>query len=287
MTRTALDKEKWILAGIATALLFALYFGGRTTPRSSPQASQRDTSHRHEGFDIAAYLDSAKVRLAPSGLELVSAMEKALAGNSDPGRRIAILRDLAAYWRDSARNPIANLWFTGEYAKLENTEKTLNFAAHSYLSELRGESDPELKGWMAAQARSLFKSSLTLNPANDSTTVGFGSTFFFGTPDGGTPMEGILKIREVAERDTTNLFAQFMLGYGGLVSGQYDRAVERFERVLRREPGNMEAIFLMAEACERAGDRKKAVQWYETGRNMIDNPDVKRAINEKIASLQP
>ena len=36
MTRTALDKEKWVWAGIATALLFALYFGGRTTPRSGP-----------------------------------------------------------------------------------------------------------------------------------------------------------------------------------------------------------------------------------------------------------
>jgi len=286
MTRTALDKEKWVLAGIATALLFALYFGGRTTPRSGPAAAKSDTSHRHEGFDIAAYLDSAEVRLSPSGRDMVSAMDKALAGKTDPTRRIAILRDLATYWRDSARNPVAALWFTGEYAKLENTEKSLNFAAHSYLSELRGESDPELKGWMAAQARSLFKASLTLNPANDSATVGFGSTYFFGTPEGGTPMEGILKIREVAERDSTNLFAQFMLGYGGLVSGQYDRAVERFERVLRREPGNMEAIFLMAEACERAGDRKKAVQWYETGRRMIDNPDVKRAIDEKIATLQ-
>ena len=99
-------------------------------------------------------------------------------------------------------------------------------------------------------------------------------------------MEGILKIREVAERDSTNLFAQFMLGYGGLVSGQYDRAAERFERVLKREPGNKEAVFLMAEACERSGNREKALYWYRVGREQVDNPDVIRAIDEKIASLQ-
>lgn len=276
-----------MVAGIAAALLFGLYFGGRTTPRGGTASARADTSHRHQGFDIATYLDSARARLPAYGQHTVTAMQKALDGSAAPDRRIGILRDLAAFWRDSTPNPIASLWYTGAYAKLENTEKSLNFAAHSYLSELRGESDPELKGWMAAQARSLFNASLTLNPANDSATVGLGSTYFFGTPDGGSPMEGILKIREVAERDSTNLFAQFMLGYGGLVSGQFDRAAERFERVLRREPGNMEAVFLLAEACERAGDKRKAIQWYQTGRRMIDNPDVKRAIDEKIASLQP
>ena len=99
-------------------------------------------------------------------------------------------------------------------------------------------------------------------------------------------MEGILKIREVADRDSTNLFAQFMLGYGGLLSGQYDRAMERFEKVLDKEPGNKEAVFLLAESAERSGNREKALRWYREGRKLVDNPDVIRAIDEKIASLQ-
>ncbi len=37
------------------------------------------------------------------------------------------------------------------------------------------------------------------------------------------------------------MYAQFMLGVGGIESGQYDKAIERLTTVVRREPGNVEA----------------------------------------------
>lgn len=287
MTFNGLDREKWMVLGIAGVLILVLFLGGRRTPGQRPTAArQADSSHTHQGFDIAAYLDTSLARLDANRAEQARAMTQTLSRVDDDRMRKDILGDLADFWRDSARNTLAYLWYTGEGAKLENSEKSLNFTAHSYLFELRGESDPGLKSWMALQARSLYKAALAINPKNDSATVGFGSTYFFVTTEGGTPMEGILKIREVAERDSTNLFAQFMLGYGGLLSGQYDRAAERFERVLKGEPGNKEAVFLMAEACERSGNREKALYWYRVGRKQVDNPDVIRAIDEKIASLQ-
>jgi lipopolysaccharide biosynthesis regulator YciM len=46
-----------------------------------------------------------------------------------------------------------------------------------------------------------------------------------------------------------------MLGYGGLVSGQNDKAIERFRKVNEMDPGNVEAIFLLAELYERTGDK--------------------------------
>lgn len=287
MTFNGLDREKWIVAGIASILLLVLFLGGRRTPEKGPTADRKpDSAHIHQGFDIAAYLDTSLARLGEPQAERARTMTQALTRAGNDRMRQDIQNDLADFWRDSARNTLAYLWYTGERAKLENSEKSLNFAAHSYLFELRGESDPGLKSWMALQARSLYQASLALNPKNDSATVGYGSTYFFVTAEGGTPMEGILKIREVAERDSTNLFAQFMLGYGGLLSGQYDRAAERFERVLKGEPGNKEAVFLMAEACERSGNREKALYWYRVGREQVDNPDVIRAIDEKIATLQ-
>lgn len=287
MTWKGLDKERTLILGIATLLLLVLYIGGRRTAKPGLLAqNQRDTSHQHAGFDIQTYLDSSVSRLSPSLSGRISSMSQALAKAGTGLSRRQILQDLAEIWKDSSQNTLAFLWYTGEQAQLENSEKSLTFAAHSYLFELRGISDPGLKSWMALQARSLYKAALSINPRNDSATVGMGSTYFFVTAEGGTPMEGILPIREVAEKDSNNLFAQFMLGYGGLISGQYARSAERFERVLRQEPDNKEAIFLMAEACERAGDKTKALYWYGVGRKKVNNPDVVRAIDEKIASLQ-
>jgi cytochrome c-type biogenesis protein CcmH/NrfG len=99
-------------------------------------------------------------------------------------------------------------------------------------------------------------------------------------------MEGIMGIREVAQRDSSNMFAQFMLGYGGFVSGQYEKAADRFLRVIGSEPENKEAIFLLAETYERLGDKSNAIRWFTEGRRKVDNPEVIKAINEKIKSLQ-
>ena len=176
------------------------------------------------------------------------------------------------------------VYYSGEKAKLENSEKNLNFAAQSMLEELRGISNPELKKWMAIEANDLFSRSLKINPNNDSTIIGLGSTYFFGVP--GAPMEGILKIRAIADKDPNNVFAQFMLGYGGMVSGQTDKAAERFKKVLELDPSNTESIFLLAELYEKAGNNNEAKVWYEKGLKAVKNPELIKALEEKIKTLK-
>jgi tetratricopeptide (TPR) repeat protein len=99
-------------------------------------------------------------------------------------------------------------------------------------------------------------------------------------------MEGIMKIRAVAEKNPKNVFAQFMLGYGGMVSGQNEKAIERFKRVVELDPGNTEAVFLLAELYEKSGDKKQAIEWYEQGLNNVKNPELIKALEEKINSLK-
>ena len=95
--------------------------------------------------------------------------------------------------------------------------------------------------WKALQAKDLFERSLKINPDNDSSKVGLGACYIFGNISA-TPMEGILKIREVVEKDSTNIYAQMMLGNGSLISGQYDKAITRLQTVDRLQPDNVEAI---------------------------------------------
>jgi hypothetical protein len=64
---------------------------------------------------------------------------------------------------------------------------------------------------MAGEAKEMFEKALAINPDNDSTKIGLGSCYLFGNISE-NPMQGIQMIREVADRDTTNMFAQFMLG---------------------------------------------------------------------------
>lgn len=284
-----LKKQQWIAVSAVAVLLFVTFAFGRFSPESkehtdhvegSPAAPNAQPSQ----FDINAYINQLKKDLTPSQSAYLTSLEDALTRGDLVTQKKQNFQAMSDFWKDSARSFLPFIYFYGEKAKLENSEKSLNFAAHSMLEELRGVSDPGLRVWMANEANDLFTRSLKLNPDNDSTVIGQGSTFFFGVS--GAPMEGIMKIRAIAEKDPNNVFAQFMLGFGGMVSGQNDKAIERFLKVIQLDPKNSEAIFLLAELYERANDKKKAVEWYEQGKKFVENPELQKALDEKIKSLK-
>lgn len=227
--------------------------------------------------------------MTPSQLSFVDRLKHSVIRGDVKAQQLSADRLLARFWEDSVADgylPFA--YYTGEAAKLENTEKSLTFAARIFLRGARGEEDERLKGWMARNAKDLYEKALELNPNNDSTKVGLGASYIFGAPaDNPTEvMQGIQRILEVARRDSTNMYAQFMLGVGGMESGQYDRAIDRLNTVIRHEPGNVEALLLLAGAYQQKGDKTEAVKCYTAARKLIDDPGMIGAIDKQIQSLQ-
>jgi cytochrome c-type biogenesis protein CcmH/NrfG len=138
---------------------------------------------------------------------------------------------------------------------------------------------------MANESKQLFEKALVLDPGNDSLKVGLGSCYIFGDI-AENPMEGIMMIREVAERDPSNMYAQYVLGVGGMMSGQLDRAIERFALVAKNQPENLEVQLMLAEAYERKGDAANAVKWYESVKTRVSNPEIIQELDKRIQSLK-
>lgn len=277
-------KQIWLVVTGSLLLLLILFFFGRTKPL--PKGDMPPNAASAATFSATEMLEAAKKQLKPEQLATITRLENSITRGDLVNQKIALYTELATYWRDSAGMVAPYLWYQGEKAKLENTEKNLNFAAQSYMEELKSDANPQDRSWMADQAKALFEKVLELNPQNDSAKVGWGSSFFFGASGASSPMEGIMKIREVAERDSTNMYAQFMLGYGAMMTGQFDRATDRLKKVVRNQPENTEAIFLLAEAYERNGNKAEAVKWYKNGKANVSNPEIQKAVDEKIKTLQ-
>jgi lipopolysaccharide biosynthesis regulator YciM len=108
----------------------------------------------------------------------------------------------------------------------------------------------------------------------------------YGASGDDNPMQGILKVREVAERDSSNMFAQYMLGVGGLISKQYDRAAARFEKVANSQPENLEVQFKLAEAYELAGNKEKAIGCYQLIYNKVANTELRMELTKRIETLK-
>ena len=282
-----MKKQHWILAGSGLIALLLLFFFGRTVPPKKPNAeiaAAESTPHQH--ISTKDILESAKTRLNPEQQSYVNRLESAVVRGDVKEQQIRVYNQLATFWKDSAKAFLPAAFYTGEAAKLENLEKNLTFAAHLYLNNIRVQSDQELRDWMAEQAKPLLQQALKLNPTNDSLKVSLGSCYIFGSGHGGNPMEGIMMIREVADRDPHNVYANMMLGIGGAMTGQFDKAIERFKTVLQHQPGNPEARLSLAEVYERKGDKTSAIEWYEKSKAIIDNPEIVQEIEKRIEQLK-
>ncbi len=236
-------------------------------------------------ISTADVIAKAKKTLAQQQVTRLLALENGVVRGDVKAQQIEVYKELAKFWGDTARQPSISAFYIGEAAKLENSEKNLTFAAHLLLDRVMAEEDGALQTWQATQAKALFERALTLNPANDSSKVGLGACYMFGNI-AANPMQGIMAIRQVASADSNNMYAQFMLGLGGIKSGQYDRAIERFLKVVNKQPGNLEAVFSLAESYERKGDKPNAVKWYKNAKQLITVPEAKTAIDNRIKALQ-
>jgi predicted Zn-dependent protease len=280
-----LKKQQFLLVTSGAILLCLIYFFGRTLPAKNISNVASRNELPANTVNIQTILEASKKQLTADQQAHVGQLENAVVRGDVKNQQIGVYKQLASFWKDSAHLLLPYGYYTGEAAKLENSEKSLTFAAHFFLDGVRGQEDLALKRWMADEARQLFERALILNPGNDSLKVGLGSCYLFGNISE-TPMKGIQMIREVADRDPENMYAQFMLGIGGMISGQLDKAIERLSKVATRQPGNPEVLVILAEAYERKGDKTNAIKWYEAGRSLIKNPDIIKEIDQRITSLK-
>lgn len=288
-----MKKPQWITLSVAVLMVVGLFaatkgslFGERK--RTASPAASAPKPH-NDGLSTDSVLFYAKQNLPKPQVARLAFLENSIVRGNVAEQKLHLMHQLARYWRDSARAFTPMAWYpyayyTGEAARLENSENSLSFAAHLFLAALEREGTHQLKHWEADQAKDLFERSLKLNPQNDSAKVGLGATLLYG--ELGAPMKAIGLIREVADKDPANTFAQLTLGEASLVSGQLNKAVERFQQVLRLQPNNLQAALLLADTYERMEKKGEAAQAYRNALPHITIPDMRKEVEKRIADLK-
>lgn len=281
-------KKQFILAGTGIIAITLLFFFGRTTEKKSPITNVESVSNT-QTFDIQRFIESSKQNLTPAQVLIVTKLENGISRGDVPAQQLQAYNSLANFWKDTAKLFEPYLFYVSKAAKLDNSEKSLTFAAQIFLEALRGEQDNSKLDWETSEAISLFENAIKLNPENDDLRIGLGSCYIYGKGRSGNPeqtMKGIQELLGVARRDSNNMKAQVVLGVGGLVSGQFDKALERFQKVVNKEPGNLEAIAYLADTYAAKGNKAEAIKWYTLSKRLANNPHYTEEVDKRIQSLK-
>lgn len=282
-----MKKQQLILLGCGLLAIVLIFIFGNTIPPKSEHTGEGGPQANASAPALSTkdVLSAAKEKLPPAVQERITILENNVDRGDVKTLKIKEFTQLSSFWGDSMHNMPLDAYYKGQAAKLEKSETKLTFAARKLLSYVQVEQSQPMKTWMATNAKEFFEKALEINPNNDSAVVGLGGCYMFGNLPG-NPMEQIVKVREIAEKNPDNMYAQMMLGLGGVRSGQYDKAAERFLDVVEHQPGNLEAIFNLADVYDRLEDKPNAIKWYKKAKDLIQVPEAKNEIQQRIETLQ-
>ncbi len=279
-------KKQIILAAGSVIIVSLLFIFGRTVEPKKPATTATLPS---SSFDIQQLIDSSKAKLTQSQALYVTNLENGITRGDVPSQQLSAYNALAAFWKDSVKSFEPYAFYTIEAAKLDNSEKNLTFAARLMLENLRHEQNEAALSWKTTQAIELFERALKLNPENEDLKIGIGSAYVYGKGRAGNAeatMKGVQQLLSVVRKDSNNMKAHLVLGVGGLISGQYDKALERFIRIVKQEPNNIEAIAYLADTYAAKGEKQEAIKWYNVSKQLVNDPEYSKEVDMRIKQLR-
>ncbi len=104
--------------------------------------------------------------------------------------------------------------------------------------------------------------------------------------EGLNPMKGVVMLREIVDSIPDYIPAQMSLGRLSLQSGQYDKALIRFEQVLEIDPVNTEAMYFLAISNEGLGNKEEAIRLLELCKTLVNIPEFTSEVDTYIRTLK-
>ena len=279
-----MKKPQIIVVFAGLLLVSILYFLVPKSKKTDPSASGQLAAN--EELSSKSIVDGAKTNLNADQKIFLLSIENQLVRSKSVADSIKAYKKLIQYWADSAQRIEPYLYYTYSAALLENTEKSLTFAAQLLVDNLlTPDAPPAIQPWIAGNAKVLLEKALVINSKNDSAKINLGACYLFGNLSD-NPMQGITTIKEVVDKDSTNAYGQLILALGGKKSGQYDKAIERFLTVIKIQPNHIEAMIHLAECYELTDQKALAIEWYTKVSNSVNIPEAKEAISKRIQELK-
>lgn len=273
--------KQYLVAIFAIGLIAVIYRFGVTKFPAAPLV-QKDAPTT----SITSLLSNARPQLPAPQRKFEEDLQNQLAIARTVPDSITATEALMRFWGNDMKNHDIASWYLFQKAKLENSEKSLTFAANFILENtIHGDGNTMSATWKAGLAQELFRAALQKNPGNDSLTTGLGASYLFG--GGNNTMEGVQMILQQLRTDSANAYAHKMLGFGNIRNGETAKAISRFERSVQINPADTSLLPVLAMLCREAKDTLRAEKWFRKTKEVLrDNPEFLKSFEAQYNSLR-
>jgi tetratricopeptide (TPR) repeat protein len=175
---------------------------------------------------------------------------------------------------DSAASYAAN--FAKAYSKNEYWTKAGDLYYTAFEFALSEEKAKE----MGEKVREIYGMLLEKQPSLLDLKAKIGMTYIAEAP-----MKGVTMIREVLAQDPNNQLARTQMAMLSMRSGQYDKAVEHLQTLLKQDPKNLEAQFYLGISYFEMGNKEEADRILHAVKDATNDPNILQTIDKYLSQL--
>jgi hypothetical protein len=275
----SLSKLQIAIILFSVLLFVLLYFANKTPEKKAEELAKTGVDASMAGPGLKVFIDKKISALPDSLKKTYTSLSKQSEANS---RNTQLLDSLVSFW-DRKMQPDVAAFYTEKIASVSNTAAAWIKAGERYYYSVRFVKEPEEIGALYQQAMTCFEKGLKMDPNNIEAKIKYASCFVEGTSD---PMKGIGLLKEVEKVDSNNINLQLAFAQFSTTSGQLDKAVIRFEKVIRLKPDYLEAYLYLADAYEQLGNKQKTIETLEKYAALVPDKDAKKEIKTYIDKLK-
>lgn len=100
------------------------------------------------------------------------------------------------------------------------------------------------------------------------------------------PMQGIMMLRKVLEEYPENETALFNMGLLSMQSGQYDKAVERFKKLITVNSTHDQAAYYLAVSLFELGEKTQSKEWFQKIKTISRDPAILASADQYLSELK-
>ncbi len=277
----SLGRNQLILLGACVLTIVLLSFAS-TIPSHRNSAEVAEEQHA-PGIPLEEVVKEERNSLKPDQSGVIASLEQAIKGEADVVRRGILYDSLIQYLGFSGKYVLAAA-YAQERAERNNGSGTdwMNagerFRSAASFQKHEDHLDPIYKAAIAC-----FEKALQLDPTNLDAKTGLGISIVDGTND---PMSGIEVLKSVEAADSNHINVQLALADFAVRSEQYDKAIERYSRVLKLKPEYYAIHLSLAELYSVQSDTANVIVHLEAYSAITDDPVMKAEIDQEIANLK-
>jgi len=284
MMNTIRSKQTIIVAAVIllAVFLFTRDIKGLVKPKQetagAPAAGQLTSAS--STINLTEVSTAAKNSINANLATEITTLENAYQTASE-NEKVNSARILAEKW-DDVEQVIPSALYLEIIANKEHNLTNWLAAGGRLMKAFDNTQDSLLSPVLLQKANTAYTNAVALDSANLEAKTGLGITIVNGM---GAPMSGIAMLLDVVKKDPKNMKASMSLGTFAIKSGQFDKAITRFNDIIAIKP-SPDAYFYLATAYENLGKNKEAVDAYLNSKKLAANPTLSSFIDKKVVELK-